>query len=144
MEYLKNINITISSGTIIKSILFVLLIGALFFLKDLILLFLSVFYFFAPPLLQEATNFSAFLSNYSDIFNISNKIGGSFINSLDIIEKNFSLKDALFSIQSSFTNISEGFIKTASIAFGGIISFVLIIIFSFYFAVQKKGIDNFL
>ena len=183
MEHPKNVNITISSGTIIKSILFMLLIGALFFLKDLvlivmtaiviasaiepitkwfisykvprvvavlliyvgaILLFLSVFYFFAPPLLQEVTNFSAFLPKYTDIFNISDKIGGSFINGLDIIEKDFSLKDVLFNIQSSFTNISEGFIKTTSVVFGGALSFVLIIIFSFYFAVQKKGIDNFL
>src|SRR3989344_31740 len=41
MEHLKNINITISSGTIIKSILFVLLIGALFFLKDLVLIVMT-------------------------------------------------------------------------------------------------------
>ena len=41
MERLKNVNITISSGTIIKSILFVLLIGALFFLKDLVLIVIT-------------------------------------------------------------------------------------------------------
>lgn len=183
MEHFKNVNITISSGTIIKSILFVLLIGALFFLKDLLLIvmtaiviasaiepitkwfisykipriaavllvymiiilaLLSLFYFFAPPLLQEASNFFAFLPKYTNVFNISDTVGGNFISGSDAIAKSFSLSDTLSKIQSSFSNVSEGFIKTASVVFGGALSFILIIVFSFYFAVQKTGIDDFL
>ena len=41
MEHLKNMNITISSGTIIKVILFGLLVFVLFFLKDLVLIVLT-------------------------------------------------------------------------------------------------------
>ena len=183
MEHLKNVNITISSGTIIKSILFVLLIAALFFLKGLVLIvmtaiviasaiepitkwfmmykiprivavllvyvivvsgFLSIFYFFVPPLLEEAASFLAFLPKYTNLFDLSGTFGGTFLSNPESIVQSFSLRDALLNIQSSFTNVSEGFLKSVSIIFGGALSFVLIIVFSFYFAVQKTGIDDFL
>ena len=182
MERLKNVNITISSGTIIKSILFVLLIAALFFLKDLVLIvmtaiviasaiepitkwfisykfprvaavllvyiivvssFLSIFYFFIPPLLEEASNFLAFLPKYTNLFDLSGTFGSTLSNPESIVQS-FSLRDALSNIQSSFTNVSEGFLKSVSMVFGGALSFVLIIVFSFYFAVQETGIDDFL
>ncbi len=183
MEHLKNVNITISSGTIIKSILFVLLIGTLFFLKGLVLIvmtaiviasaiepitkwfmhyriprivavllvyiivvsgFLSIFYFFIPPLLDEASSFLAFLPKYTNLFDLSGTFGGTFLNNPESIVQSFSLRDTLLNIQSSFTNVSEGFVKSVSVVFGGALSFVLIIVFSFYFAVQETGIDDFL
>lgn len=184
MEYLKNVNITVSSGTIIKSILFALLIGALFFLKDIvlivltaiviasaiepitkwlvsykvprvvsvllvyviiILILLSLFYFFVPTLLREASNFLALLPTYTNLFDISGVIDkADFLSGSDSVVKNFSIRDALSRIESSFTNVSAGFVKTISLVFGGALSFVLIIIFSFYFAVQETGIDDFL
>lgn len=183
MESLKNINITISSGTIIKSILFVLLIIALFFLKDLVLIvmtaiviasaiepitkwfisykfprvaavlfvyiivvfgLLSIFYFFVPPLLEEASNFLAFLPKYVNLFDFSGTFGGSFLSNPESIVQSFSIREALFNIKDSFTNVSEGFVKSLSAIFGGALSFVLIIVFSFYFAVQETGINDFL
>lgn len=183
MEHLKNTNITISSGTIIKSILFALLVAAIFFLKDLVLIVLtaiviasaiepitkwfisykvprvasvllvyiiailflfSIFYFFAPPLLKEVSNFLTFLPTYTNIFDFKNSFGGDFINGSESIVKSFSLREGLSAIQESFSNLSEGFINSISLVFGGALSFVLIIIFSFYFAVQETGIDDFL
>ncbi|MFQ5661935.1 MAG: AI-2E family transporter [Candidatus Paceibacteria bacterium] len=183
MEHFKNMNITISSGTIIKSILFVLLIVALFFLKDLVLIvmtaiviasaiepitkwfmfyriprivsvllvyvivvlgLLSIFYFFVPPLLDEASNFLAFLPKYTNLFDLSGTFGSTFLSNPESVVQSFSLRETLLNIQSSFTNVSEGFIKSISVVFGGALSFVLIIVFSFYFAVQETGIDDFL
>ena len=183
MERLKNVNITISSGTIIKSILFVLLVFAIFFLKDLVLIvltaiviasavepitkwfinyriprvasvllvyliilgtLLAIFYFFVPPLLKEASNFLTFLPTYTSMFDVSGTIGGDFISGSESLVKTFSLRDGLASFQESISNVSEGFIKSISIVFGGAFSFVLIIVFSFYFAVQETGIDDFL
>lgn len=183
MNNLKNVNITISSGTIIKSILFVLLIATLFFLKDLVLIvmtaiviasaiepitkwfisykfprvaavllvyvivvlgFLSIFYFFVPPLLEEASNFIAFLPKYTNLFDLSGTFGGTFLSNPESVVQSFSLRETLSNIQSSFTNVSEGFVRSVSIVFGGALSFVLIIVFSFYFAVQETGIDDFL
>lgn len=40
--------------------------------------------------------------------------------------------------------LNSGFFDFASTAFGGIFSFILIIVFSFYLAAQEKGIDAFL
>ncbi|MDP6387940.1 MAG: AI-2E family transporter [Candidatus Pacebacteria bacterium] len=183
MEHLKNMNITISSGTIIKGILLVLLIAALFFLKDLVLIvmtaiviasaiepitkwfvsyripriaavllvyiiivlsLLSIFYFFVPPLLDEASNFLAFLPKYTNLFDFSGTFDGSFLSNPESVVQSFSLRETLSGIQSSFTNMSEGFVKSISVIFGGALSFILIIVFSFYFAVQETGIDDFL
>lgn len=176
-------NITISSGTIIKSILFVLLVAALFFLKDLVLILvtaiviasaiepitrwfvgykvprviavlmvyvlillalLSIFYFFVPTLLQETSNFLTFLPTYTNSIDLSSTIGGDFFGAPESIVKTFSIKDALQSLQESFSNLSQGFIQSISVIFGGAMSFILIIVFSFYFAVQETGIDDFL
>jgi predicted PurR-regulated permease PerM len=183
MEHLKNVNITISSGTIIKSILFALLIAGLFFLKNLVLIvltaiviasaiepitkwfmhyriprivavllvyvivvlgFLSIFYFFIPPLLNEASNFLAFLPKYTNLFDLSGTFGNTFLSNSESVVQSFSLRETLSNIQSSFTNVSEGFLKSVSVIFGGALSFILIIVFSFYFAVQETGIDDFL
>jgi predicted PurR-regulated permease PerM len=183
MEHLKNVNITISSGTIIKVILFGLLIAALFFLKDLVLIVLtaiviasaiepitkwfvsykvprviavllvyvlillglfSIFYFFVPTLLQEASNFLTLLPTYTSSIDLPGSFGGDFLSGPESIVKTFSVRDAISSFQESFNNLSEGFLKSISVIFGGAFSFILIIVFSFYFAVQEKGIDDFL
>ena len=183
MQSLKNTNITISSGTIIKSILFVLLVAALFFLKDLVLIvltaiviasaiepitrwfvnykiprvvavllvyilgllgLLTIFYFFIPTLLQETSNFLAFLPTYTSTFDLSSTVGGDFFGGPESLVKTFSIRDTLLSVQESLSNLSEGFLRSISVIFGGVLSFVLIIVFSFYFAVQETGIDDFL
>lgn len=183
MEHLKNVNITISSGTIIKSILFVLLIIAIFFLKDLVLIVLtaiviasaiepitkwfisykvprvvsvllvyiiavlllfSIFYFFVPLILKETSNFLSLLPTYTNTFNLPSSFGGDFINGPESVVKNFSLREGLSAIQKSFSNLSGSFVNSISFVFGGALSFALIIIFSFYFAVQETGIDDFL
>jgi len=56
----------------------------------------------------------------------------------------FGLKDLITSIQSVASNISDGFVKIISVVFGGIFSFILIIVLSFYLAVQEDGVGKFL
>lgn len=43
-----------------------------------------------------------------------------------------------------FLNASEGFLDFASYVFGSLFSFFLIVVFSFYLAIQEKGIESFL
>jgi hypothetical protein len=52
--------------------------------------------------------------------------------------------DNLVSIRTAFTDPSAGALKIVSIFFGGIFSLVLVIVLSFYFAVQDTGIEEFL
>lgn len=40
--------------------------------------------------------------------------------------------------------LAEGFFRTTSLIFGGALSFILVIVFSFYLSVQERGIENFL
>lgn len=181
----KNINITIGTGTIIRSILFVLLVGLLFYLRDIVLilltaiviasaiepatkwfmkykiprvpsvlfvyaivvfLFFGIFYLFIPPILDEAAGFFATLPQYINSLGASNTFFATETLSSGISEKvgDLSLQNVILNLQSSITNISEGFIRTLNTIFGGVLSLILIVVFSFYFAVQEKGIDNFL
>lgn len=173
----KEVIIQIGSGSIIRVILFTLLLALLFFLRDLVLIVLTaiviassiepaviwlkrykvprvlgvilvyifvigslfgLIYTFLPPLLDEAGGFIATIPVLLDalelpISDISN--GGSTV---------FSLQETIFNLKSTFTETSKGFVRAISGIFGGIFSFMLIVVLSFYFAVQEGGIANFL
>ncbi len=47
-------------------------------------------------------------------------------------------------LQGAFAGLSRGFFETVSLIFGGFFSFVMIVVISFYLAVQEDGIANFL
>lgn len=56
----------------------------------------------------------------------------------------FSIGQVFAALQSSLISIPKSFVQTASLIFGGFFSFILIIVISFYLAVQPNGIENFL
>ncbi len=122
----------------------------------------GIFYFFLPPLLNDTSNFMAAVPEYLDSVSAWNT-GGSDLAvsrativsdiSKDITESrqavsgltpsaNFS--DVVSDIQSALSNLSQGFVKTVSVVFGGLLSSVLIIVLSFYLAVQEDGVAKFL
>lgn len=47
-------------------------------------------------------------------------------------------------LQTAFAGLSRGFLETVSVIFGGFFSFIMIVVISFYLAVQADGIGNFL
>ncbi len=108
----------------------------------------ALFYLFAPLLITELYNFSAFISEripgvaFLDYFH-----NEAFSGAKDIVgtlSNDFSLT-SLMSVSKAFvTNLSGGFIQTFSVIFGGLVNFILIILISFYLSVQEKGIENFL
>ena len=75
------------------------------------------------------------------IGSISSIIGSpdSFLSLLDGIP----FDQIYTNVQHSFASISRGFFETASY-FGGFFSFALIIVISFYLAVQEDGVGEFL
>ncbi|MEK7471112.1 MAG: AI-2E family transporter [Patescibacteria group bacterium] len=113
------------------------------------LLFLGgMFYLFAPLLITEIYNFSTFLSTYIPNVSFFNFFQNeAFSGAKDIVGSlsgNFSLV-TLLSVSKAFVlNLSGGFIQILSVAFGSIFNFVLIILISFYFSIQERGIENFL
>lgn len=60
------------------------------------------------------------------------------------ISKKAGLSDFIISFQNVLSHFSSGFVNTVSAVFGGVLSFVLIVVLSFYLAVQEDGVANFL
>jgi len=85
-----------------------------------------------PGYLDAFSKADAF-NQYAQILGVANPAG---ISSTDIMQ---NIRDSL-SISSTFSNA----FTAVSTIFGGVFSFMLIVIFSFYFAVIETGVDGFL
>ncbi len=197
----KNINITISSGTIFKSIIIILSVVLLFYVKDLVLVVLTsivlasavepitkwlrkfnisrvpaviiiylslgilasgILYFFIPPFVTDTASFLKSVPKYIDTISLWNPLNSGEVatskataeavsegltQSVRVVRdfsETFSIKQVFDDLSNAFTNVSEGVLRVLSIVFGGIFGFIMIIILSFYFAVQEDGIGNFL
>lgn len=111
----------------------------------LFLLLFGLFYFFVPTLFSELATFLSTLPIYLETldrvsaFDEFTRVLGATtptLSDLDLLE---SVRDAA-QASGVFSNV---FTAVASI-FGGVLSFILIIVFSFYFAVIDTGVDDFL
>jgi len=169
----KHLDINIPSSTILRVIFVLLAVYLLWYLKDLVLvvlaslviasamepaiislrkykiprivstllvyisffsIFFSVIFLLLPPILQETSSLLNTLPGYLDSIKSSTNVdvGNSFANLSG-------------QVNELLAGIKEGnFIGAISLVFGGIMSFVLIVVFSFYFAINEKGIEEFL
>lgn len=100
-------------------------------------------YFFIPPLFVDITQLSLAAPDQAidvpileRLAPISNLTGGFF--------PSLSIEAMLADLQSMLASFSGGTFTTASNVFGGAFSFILILVISFYLAVQERGIENFL
>lgn len=103
-------------------------------------LFFGTLFFFVPPVLDDAADFIARLPATLSTFNISEATGGLIPN----VAENINSADFLRQISATLGASSGGVVTTLSAFFGGITSFILIVVFSFYFSVQETGVDDFL
>lgn len=100
-------------------------------------------YFFIPPLFVDISRLAetlpakiesiTFLEQLSPITDLTGSATSG-----------FSLESMLRDLQLVLADLSSGTFTTASTIFGGAFSFVLIMVLSFYLAVQDRGIENFL
>jgi predicted PurR-regulated permease PerM len=182
----RKIYISISSGTIIKTMLWVIFLLLLYYIKDVVLVVLAaiviasaiepaahwfkshrigrlpaviliylvlalclagLFIFFVPSVLGEALTYLNNLPaniNLGDLWSpLSNVsfLGGSGVS---IPDKTISLAQFLNFSRDAISGTSAGAFKTASLIFGGALSFILMIVLSFYLAVQDDGVGSFL
>ncbi len=114
-------------------LVYVIVFGAIF----------GVLYLFIPPVLNEASNFFSLVPQFLENFNVPESAREA-IEGAGAIGGNISIPDILRNLESSLSNLSGGFLQTVSGVFGGVLSLVLVIVFSFYFAMQETGIDDFL
>lgn len=125
-------------------------------------LFVGVFYFFVPSLLSDAASFlravPAALETVPSGLSFRPETllrGGEFAESLSrgIASGQSALAELAkpSSLTAVFTDLSQilgsfasGFWDNISVVFGGIVSFILIVVLSFYLAAQEDGVEKFL
>lgn len=179
----KQIQVSITPGTVIMTLIIGAIAYAVWILRDLVLLVLtaiviasaiepgvmffvrrkiprvlavlfmyllvfgslfSFIYFFFPPILEDAGNFISVASQYLDNFNLpgANSLPAPHLSGGR--SQLSSILDGLLTFRTAFTDPSAGALKIASTFFGGIFSLVLVVVLSFYFAVQDTGVEEFL
>ncbi len=122
----------------------------------------GVFYFFLPPLLNDASNFLASAPKYLDSVSIWDPLQkDSLTESKQAVQNlsqdlnqsrqvvsgfssGLSLSQIISNVRVAISSLSQGFVGTLSLIFGGVLSSVLIIVLSFYLAVQEDGVTAFL
>ncbi len=180
---LKDPTISISAGTIAKTIVIILLFVVLFILKDLVLVLLmsivvasavepgtlwfvkrglprlfsviliyisvavcllALVFFLLLPLLSESSDF---LRNFPVYFNsstIASLTTNQFFSSVSGITNGLNLDKVIMQINTVIGTISSNAFATVTTVFGGLLSFFLMTILSFYLAVEEDGVGKFL
>lgn len=108
----------------------------------------ALFVFVLPVVVTDATEFLANLPNtisFNTLWDPIQNIGHIMEPvSNQLSHSTLSLADFMNGIKTTLTGASGGAFKLASTIFGGAMSLVLIIVLSFYLAVQEDGVGNFL
>ena len=117
-------------------------LSVIFIYFSAFLVLVSAFYIVVPPLFNELSSFTVQLPEYFKS-SVSNQYLAQFFPELpSSISDYFS--DIFPAINGPLQSVTGGFLETISSVFGGALSLILIIVFSFYLAVQENGIENFL
>lgn len=113
-------------------------------------LFLGLIFAFVPPMVNEASEITQGLPSMVQSIDknilgdkgiLVGALGGDKV--IGVSSVNLGLGN-LFSKISNTNAQSQGVFGVVGTIFGGVFSFVLIIVLSFYFAMQERGIENFL
>lgn len=106
----------------------------------------SVLYLFFPPIVTDTADFLSAMPRYLDTINVTNPLSssGGATSAVGAQSQTQSFIQTLLSFQSVFTSNSSSILQLFVTFFGGIFSLVLVIVLSFYFALQDTGVDDFL
>ncbi len=114
-----------------------------------VLVFGSVFsllYFFFPPIVADTADFLSAMPRYLDTLNATSSFS-NITNATSLVADKGGIQSfiqTLLSLQTVFAAGSGGALQLFAMFFGGIFSLVLVIVLSFYFALQDTGVDDFL
>lgn len=180
----EHVTVHISSGTILKVLLFLVVFALVFYLRDVVLILFTAIviasalepllnwfgqrriprllatvivyviiialiglfiFFILPPLLSDVADFVGTLPKYVDV----KYIGGTSTyvgvkNALQNISNGASLAEVVSTIGNALASGQAFIFQTATTIFGGALSFVLVIVLSFYLCAQRDGVEQFL
>ncbi len=179
----RDITFRITAGSIITAILFVLLIGLVWYLRDIVLIlltaviiasamepgirafsrwglprilaviamylaviaaFVGILIFFLPPVLDDAASFLTRLPETLNSIGYTQQGGSSSLLPISDIAALLSSAELIRNFSTTLGGSTGGIVTTLSVFFGGVVSFVLVIVLSFYFCVQETGVEDFL
>ncbi len=110
----------------------------------------GIFTLFLPILLEETSDFLSALPSYlpgttipDSVSSVSTIVSDSTGVVKDISNK-VALPELVREVRLALSSVKEGFWQTVTTVFGNVASFILIIVLSFYLAVQEDGVANFL
>ncbi len=105
-------------------------------------------YFLIIPLLTESSDFLRNFPKYFNSNDILNSIssssffsGGSFVSGL---KNTLNIEDYINQINTIVASITSNTFGTVATFFGGVLSFFLMVILSFYLSVEEDGVSKFL
>jgi len=104
--------------------------------------FFGLLFLFVPPVLNDAASFLNRLPATLTELNISDVTHG--LLPWGSVSDVVSPAELLHNISNTLADTTGGVFTTLSAFFGGLTSFILIIVFSFYLSVQETGVDDFL
>ncbi len=123
-------------------------IAVLFIYSIIALVLVVMFYFLFLPLLGQSAAFLSSLPGYLGELQVWNPLQNSELlsgnSAIQGISQNFSLAEIVNQIELATDRLSNGFFTTASTIFGGVLSFILVIVLSFYLSMEADGVSNFL
>lgn len=118
------------------------ILAVLFMYLVVVAAFFAAVLFFVPPILTDAASLLQQLPQTLTSLDITTATNG--LLPWGSVADAFSSADLLQEISATLTDTTGGIFTTVSAFFGGLASFVLIFVFSFYFSVQDTGVDDFL
>lgn len=103
-------------------------------------------YAFLPPILSETQSFLSSAPQYLDTLNLPASLTGlpETARTMTAAEQSQNIFDTIFAFQSAFADTSGGVVRVISTFFGGIFSLILVVVLSFYFAIQSTGVEDFI
>lgn len=104
----------------------------------------AIFYFFLPPILSDAEGLFAQIPQYLGSLNLPVENLPSVSSGSALTNEAQSAIKTLLTFREVLSGTSEGAFRLLAGIFGGIFSFALVIVLSFYFAMQETSIEDFL
>jgi predicted PurR-regulated permease PerM len=110
----------------------------------------GIFSLFLPIFLEETSDFLSNLPSYipsagtsPTVDSVTQVVNGSSSVVKDISNR-IALPELVKELKLALTSVKSGFWQTVATLFGNVASFILIMVLSFYLAVQEDGVTNFL
>jgi len=106
--------------------------------------FFGVVFFLLPPVLDETAALLASLPTYLEAIGATEALSNGTILETRSLLNDFSFGQSIRDFNTFLSGMSGDFLSAMAVIFGGVVSFILIVVFSFYFAVNERGIEEFL